>query len=102
MVEVFAQRYGIGAERIIGVRLQKDDAGRLLPKLDGPLTFRAGKVEAIKKYIGIKPMFAAGDTDTDIEMLQAARFRLLIDGGNEEAQRAAADGGWWIQPANWE
>jgi hypothetical protein len=35
-------------------------------------------------------------------MLQAARFRLLIDGGNEEAQRAAADGGWWIQPANWE
>ena len=27
----------------------------------------------------IKGLFAAGDTDTDVEMLQSARYRLLID-----------------------
>jgi HAD superfamily phosphoserine phosphatase-like hydrolase len=101
MVEVFARSYGIAAERVIGVRLQKDSAGRLLPKLDGPLTFRAGKVQAIEKYIGLTPSFAAGDTDTDIDMLRSARHRLLIDSGNPEARQAAAEGGWWVQPA-WE
>jgi len=102
MVEVAAHGYGIAAERVIGVRLQKDSAARLLPALDGPLTFRDGKVKAIEKYIGITPTFAAGDTDTDVEMLQSARYRLLIDAGNPVARKAAVAGGWWIQPATWE
>ena len=34
MVETFAQSYGIAADRVIGIRLQKDDAGGLLPSLN--------------------------------------------------------------------
>jgi HAD superfamily phosphoserine phosphatase-like hydrolase len=98
LVQVFAKQYGIDGGRVIGVRLQTDAKGILLPALDGPMTFREGKVHAIQKFIGLMPLFAAGDTDTDVEMLQAARHRLLIDSGNPVARSAAKAGNWWIQP----
>ena len=55
----------------------------------------------IDKYIGVRPTFAAGDTDTDIEMLQSAEHVLLMDRGNDEAQAEAKAGGWWVQPPGW-
>jgi HAD superfamily phosphoserine phosphatase-like hydrolase len=101
VVQTIAQFYGIPADRVIGLKLSIAPDGLLLPVTEGPLTFRAGKVEAIDKFIGRRPTFAAGDTDTDIEMLQSARHVLLMDRGNPEALAEAARLGWWVQPPGW-
>lgn len=99
IVAPFAAYYGVPAERVIGMRLAADAQGRLLPTLAGPSTFRQGKVDAIEQFIGRRPTFAAGDADTDLEMLHAARYRLVIDRGYPELRSAALTGGWWLHPA---
>lgn len=99
IVAPFAAFYGVPAERVIGMRLAADAQGRLLPTLAGPSTFRQGKVDAIDRFIGRRPTFAAGDADTDLEMLHAARYRLVVDRGYPELRAAALAGGWWIHPA---
>jgi len=101
LVRTFGQYYGIPACRTIGMRLQMDEAGRYIGALAGPSTFRQGKVDAIDQRIGRRPLFAAGDTDTDIEMLQCARYALLMDRGSAEVREAADRGGWWVQPPGW-
>jgi HAD superfamily phosphoserine phosphatase-like hydrolase len=101
VVQTIAQFYGVPADRVIGVKLAISADGLLLPFARGPLTYRMGKVEAIDTFIGRRPTFAAGDTDTDIEMLQASRHVLLMDRGNDEALAAARSGGWWVQPPGW-
>lgn len=101
VVQTIAQFYGVPADRVIGVKLTVAPDGLLLPHTAGPLTYRTGKVAAIDRFIGRRPTFAAGDTDTDIEMLQASRHVLLMDRGNDEALTAAREGGWWVQPSGW-
>jgi HAD superfamily phosphoserine phosphatase-like hydrolase len=101
VVQTIAQFYGIPADRVIGLKLSVASDGLVLPHVSGPFTYREGKVKAIDKYIGVRPTFAAGDTDTDIEMLQSAEHVLLMDRGNDEAQAEAKAGGWWVQPPGW-
>ncbi|MBN2798437.1 MAG: HAD-IB family phosphatase [Deltaproteobacteria bacterium] len=99
VVQAFASRYGVPAERVIGVRLTLDDQGVLQPDLAEPLTYRRGKVYAIQHHIGLAPAFAAGDTVTDIEMLLEAPQVLLMDRGDLQLRALAAQHGWWTQPA---
>ncbi len=101
LVRTFGQFYGIGPDHTIGMRLKMDDSGRYLPALSGPNTYRQGKVQAIDEIIGRRPVFAAGDTDTDIDMLRSARYALLMDRGSAEVRQAAEAGGWWVQPPGW-
>lgn len=101
LVRTFAPRYGIAADHVVGMRLAIDPDGRLADRLGGPNTFREGKVEALDRFVGRRPVFAAGDTETDIDMLESAKHRLLMDRGNLAARAAAERGGWWIQPATW-
>lgn len=101
LVQAFAERYGLPAERVIGMRLAIDEAGTLLPHLDGPNTFRQGKVDAIDQRIGRRPVFAAGDTETDLEMLRCAKHRLLMDRGDPPIRAIADAEGWWVQPVTW-
>jgi HAD superfamily phosphoserine phosphatase-like hydrolase len=101
VVQTVAQLYGVPADRVIGVKLSISSDGLVLPTVSGPMTFREGKVRAIDRFIGKRPTFAAGDTDTDIEMLHTAKHVLLMDRGNDEARAAAAAGGWWVQPPGW-
>jgi len=96
-VHAFAQRYGVSADRVIAVRPAMDDRGVLQEHLAAPLTYRQGKVDAIEQHVGRTPVFAAGDTFTDLEMLRSARFRLLMDRGIEEVREIAHAEGWWIQ-----
>lgn len=98
LVEYAAQRYGIPAERVIGMALVEGPDRRLLPEIAGPITFRAGKVEAIDARIGRRPTLALGDAETDTEMLNAARHRLLFDRGDAALRAAAAHNGWMLQP----
>ncbi len=98
LVQVAAQRYGVPAHQVIGVRLATDGDGTLAPRLDGPLTFREGKVEAIDARIGRRPTLAVGDAETDLEMLAAATYGLWIDRGDAALRAHAEERGWWIQP----
>lgn len=101
LVRAFAPVYGIDPSRVIGMRLA-EKGGVLQPYLDGPSTYRQGKVDAIDVRIGRRPVFSAGDAETDIEMLDAARHALFLarsaDPGDPMRQTAAARG-WWVQPA---
>jgi phosphoserine phosphatase/GNAT superfamily N-acetyltransferase len=98
LVQVFAQAYGIPFDHVIGMRLDRDARGTFLAGVVGPVTYRQGKVDAIDLRIGVRPHFAVGDTDTDIEMLQTARHRLVIDAGSPTLRTLAEAQGWWIHP----
>lgn len=83
--------YGIPRERVIGSAgtLEYRDGdiyrkkGLELPIADGP-----GKPVHIWQRTGRKPLFACGNADGDIEMLQLARFPLLIR--HDDAEREFA------------
>lgn len=83
-------QYPINAEHIIGMRLQQDAAGRMLPQMRSghPVTYRIGKVEAIYQYIQAPIVLVAGDAITDLEMLLHApkATRLVIHRNCPEAE----------------
>ena len=105
LIEAAANYLGVPASRVVGIRLEVKDA-RLTEQIIQPITFRAGKVAAIKKYIGQQPVLVAGDSMTDYEMLQyASGLRILInprDKGVDNANiyKLATKQGWLIQ--NWD
>ena len=98
-VEVAAQRLGIAGHHVIAVRAAQGADGRLRDLAEEPVTYRAGKVEAIQRYVGRAPVLAIGDAMTDREMLAAAtELAVLIDRGDEKLREIARDKGWQIQP----
>jgi phosphoserine phosphatase len=102
------QAWGILREDVIGSAPQyvfKD--GRLVRSnvMLGNVALGPGKVEHIYDRTGRMALFAGGNADVDVEMLQAARFRLVVvhdDAEREYATTAAAEkvlaagrqGGW--------
>jgi phosphoserine phosphatase len=75
VVEVFAGKgfgYNVPADHVLGLELREKD-GKLTAgyKKDWPRTYGPGKVEAIRSYLKDRgdPIFAAGDSDGDFEML---------------------------------
>lgn len=98
IVEAAAAHVGVEPERCIGVRFRSD--GGVLTDLDGPVTCRQGKVEAIRTIIGRRPVFAAGDGSTDVEMLDDCQgMRLLLDRGRADLVEYGKSRGWTIQPS---
>jgi hypothetical protein len=82
--------YGIPPEQVVGsmgkLKFEMRDSGPVLlrePVID-LIDDRAGKPVGIQKFIGRRPIFAAGNSDGDLEMLQwttagsGARFGLLV------------------------
>jgi phosphoserine phosphatase len=65
--------YDVPADRVIGVRLKVDASGKYIPELsDEPgyaLTQRMGKATVIRNFIKEAPLFVAGDSDGDFEMM---------------------------------
>ncbi len=80
-VEPFAMRYGVRPDHVIGMRLTYMTDGSLGDEVLLPYTYRKGKVEAIKRFVPSPPLFAAGDSDTDVEMLlqESVKLRLILD-----------------------
>jgi phosphoserine phosphatase len=97
VVEGAAGKLGIQPDRVIGMRAKLQE-GKLTSEIEPPPTFRQGKVEAISKFIGHKPLLAVGDSWTDAEMLEYAGHALLIDRGYADLKKKAVESGWWIQP----
>jgi phosphoserine phosphatase len=98
IVEVAAKKVGVHANRVLGILLDVDKKQRLTSKILR-LTYRKGKADAILKDIGKTPVFAAGDSNTDIEMLLLGSGpRLVIDRGKKPLMDIAKEKAWLIQP----
>ena len=77
IVRAFATKnsYKFAEEKVLGLRLAKDEEGKILPELDHsyPLTQKAGKSETIIKLIknefNYGPILVGGDSDGDYAML---------------------------------
>ena len=126
VVEPFAARVGVSPDRVIGIRSELDDNGRLTAGFQacGPvasgenslMTFADGKRCWINQVIvgidgpealdrapeGRRPVFVAGDAVTDITMLRDANgLRLVINRNKPELMCYAyhnEDGNWLINP----
>ncbi len=99
IVEAVAKElYGIPPERVLGVRAVERE-GRLTAEVARPVTFRQGKVDAIKKFARRRPVLAFGDAWTDFEMLTWAEHGVLIHRGKADLEAALKEAGTvLIQP----
>jgi phosphoserine phosphatase len=100
--------WGIYREYVIGSAPEfVYQNGQLLRQneLHGNISLGPGKVEHIYARTGRKALFAGGNADVDLEMLQEARFRLAIvhddaereyavTAGSEKLLEAGEQGGW--------
>ncbi|TNE91339.1 MAG: hypothetical protein EP330_05545 [Deltaproteobacteria bacterium] len=93
-----AARYGVPAERVLGMELREVD-GWAHEEVVGTVTYRQGKVDALFDATGRRPDLAAGDSITDLELLRSATYRLLLDRGAPHVRGIAEEERWWIQPA---
>lgn len=97
IVEAAGQFLGVGPERCIGVRHKTE--GEVYAALGDNVTYRNGKVEAIRNLIGKKPVFAVGDWYTDLEMLDYCDgISLLLDRGRKDLVELGKKKGWLLQP----
>jgi len=89
-MRVFAeQAWGIYKENVIGTAAEYTYAGGKIIRGEhalGSLDVGPGKPEHIFAQTGRLPVFAGGNADVDIEMLESARFALLINHDDEERE----------------
>jgi phosphoglycolate phosphatase-like HAD superfamily hydrolase len=95
-MRVFAEEaWGILKENVIGSAAEYSYADGRIVRGEHPLgglNVRAGKPEHIFAATGRLPAFAGGNADVDIEMLEAAKFSLLINHDDEEREFAYTNG----------
>jgi phosphoserine phosphatase len=99
---------GVYRENVIGSAPEFEyEDGRLVRRdeMHGNLSLGPGKLEHIHARTGRMALFAGGNGDVDLEMLQEARFRLVIVHDDEEREyvvtaaaekllAAGEEGGW--------
>ena len=110
-MRVFAEEtWGVHRENVIGTAAEYTYANGSIVRGDevlGNLNIGPGKPEHIFAQTGRLPVFAGGNADIDIEMLESAQFALLINHDDadrefaytssaEESMRKAAELGWTI------
>ncbi|MBI3227166.1 MAG: haloacid dehalogenase-like hydrolase [Mycolicibacterium cosmeticum] len=110
MRPVTGQMYGIPPERVIGSSVGLDFVDGNLKTTATPEFLDDGPVKPVRIWgrIGRRPIFTAGNSNGDIEMLQYTNgFRLLINhddaerefdytAGAEKALALAAEDGWTV------
>jgi hypothetical protein len=108
VIAAFAPMAGVAADHVIGIRSMADGNGKRTYKFRGcgstpddnqsMITYIAGKRCWVNKVIwgdttanaimrrpdGQRQVFGAGDSDTDIEFLRDATYRLVIDRNKTE------------------
>jgi phosphoserine phosphatase len=110
-MRVFAEEtWGIHKENVIGTAAEYAYAdGRIVRAKQalGGLDVGPGKPEHIFAQTGRLPLFAGGNADVDIEMLEAAKFSLLVHhddadrefaytNGAERSLAKAGESGWTV------
>jgi len=100
VVQTLAADYGVAPDHVLGMTSPRGENGRYLPSLTAPVTYREGKLAALLEKTRRPPTFAAGDSEGDLWLLEAARYALVIDRGprsDPELIRKATAAGWWVQ-----
>jgi phosphoglycolate phosphatase-like HAD superfamily hydrolase len=89
-MRVFAEEtWGIHKENVIGTAAEYTYADGKIVRAEhalGSLDVGPGKPEHIFAQTGRTPLFAGGNADVDIEMLEAAKFSLLVNHDDEERE----------------
>src|SRR5262245_40173852 len=89
-MRVFAEEtWGIYKENVIGSAAAYSYADGAIVRSDallGDLNLGPGKPEHIFAQTGRLPVFAGGNADVDIEMLESATFALLVDHDDDERE----------------
>ena len=84
-VEPGAALVGLTPDNVIGIRTKVKN-GLITTEQDGPITYRAGKVEGLKAVIGeTSPFLCAGNTEGDLALLENATDLRLVIAGNPES-----------------
>ncbi|MBM4355491.1 MAG: HAD-IB family phosphatase [Deltaproteobacteria bacterium] len=87
---------GIPRDCCVGIRTEVE-GGLVTARLVHPVTCSQGKVDTIRKLVGVKPLFAFGDSMGDFEMLCFARQGLVVQQHGHprpELLRHAAERKW--------
>ena len=96
-MRVFAEEtWGIYKENVIGTAAEYTDSDGAVVRGEqmlGRLDLGPGKPEHIFAQTGRLPVFAGGNADVDIEMLEAAKFSVLVNHDDEEREFAYTAGG---------
>lgn len=110
-MRVFAeQAWGIYKENVIGTAAEYSYADGKIVRGEhtlGGVNIGSGKPEHIFAATGRLPLFAGGNADVDIQMLEAARFSMLVvhddgerefsyTGGAEASVTKASELGWTV------
>jgi phosphoserine phosphatase len=124
VIQAFSPMVGIAADHVIGIRSMLDSNGNRTYKFQGcgdtlddnqtMISYVAGKRCWVNKVVygdntatamrrrpdGDRQVFAAGDSDTDIEFLRDATYRLVIDRNKTELMCNAfyASDTWRVNP----
>jgi phosphoglycolate phosphatase-like HAD superfamily hydrolase len=89
------ETWGIFKENVIGSASEYEYNNGTLKRLDnvlGGIALGPGKVEHIFARTGRIPVFAGGNSDVDIEMLESARFKLFINHDDDVREFAYKNG----------
>ncbi len=98
IVQPFAEMYGVPSNRVIGIEMAVQQ-GKFTEQPIEPVPYEDGKTDAIKKYIGKKPVFVAGNSQGDLAMMRYCEdTTLLVDCGDSYLQQKAVELGWLVQP----
>ncbi len=98
IVKALARRIGFPEERVLGVELQSQ-GGRYTDRIIEPSPVGEGKLEMFLDIVGRSPVFVAGDSQNDVELMENCEdLCLVIDKGDEDLLELAEEKGWLIQP----
>jgi phosphoserine phosphatase len=104
IVQAGVKGFGIQEDRVLGSSVEVEN-GVLTDRIEGLVPYRASKAKLIETIIGKKPLFAAGNTFWDKEMLATASEMALAiasenDGepnhGSEQKLRRHAESVKWL------
>ena len=97
IVRVAAPLAGIPAERCLGMTVRIDEHGRCTDELVLPITYAAGKVEALARARLVPIALGAGDSIFgDLALLSAARVPVVIAGAQGSALATEGETRGWV------
>ncbi len=96
-VDTFIPRYfGIHPSRVIGTKTIVHD-GMITEVLAGAVTEKDGKVDAIETIIKAQPLFVAGNSMGDVNMLKYSRDLSLVINPVTQLRDIAGKNGWLVE-----
>ena len=94
-----ASLLGVRQERCIGMSVELA-RGVLTQRMVEPVIWEEGKVEAVRRWIGVRPALAFGDSLGDVPMLEHASHGFVLSSlsqRNDEMLALACRRGWPVQ-----